>query len=276
MTESLNEVQKIIKFMKQMDVIIRTSSNATQVDRVKKDVARYQARLKELVPDYRPDRETIDQLTKRLSGAPVQSGVASEDQLVPPPGAEEGSQGASDLSVSVGDRIPEERASPHCSDPDVNFVSSVLKIVVREYWPSITEQHMKLDFTSAQERQSLRYKIDSVVRSQKTLTETIEEYATAEKADFREQLFKMKNKQIRLFLFEANDLFRDFKTLLGKLMAEIQKGGLAITNAEDRLHFDPAYEEATWLENHTIEEAIMEFFNLMDFAIKKINLPTVK
>lgn len=277
-TDLASEIDRTIKFIKQMEVIIRTSTNAAQVERVKKDMGRYQARLQELVPDYRPEKETIDQLARRIAGQtapPPPPSVRLHDEGHP---LVTGSYSASEdpVTISITDRIPEERASPHCTDPDVNFVASLLRILMREYWPAITEQHIKLDFTSSQERQALRLKIDNLVRSQKTLVETIEEYATAEKADFREQLFKMKNKQIRLYLFEANELFRDFKALLGKLIAEIQKGGTLVTNPDERLHFDPGYEEATWLENHTVREGIFEFFTLMEFAIKKINLPTMK
>lgn len=277
--DAASEVEKTVKFLKQMEVIVRTSGNQAQVDRVRKDMARYQARLRELVPDYRPEKETVDQLSRRLTGQaappPPRSAMLHDDSHASIFSDAPATTG-DPASISIADRIPEERASPHCTDPDVNFVSSLLRVLMREYWPAITEQHIKLDFTSSQERQALRLKMDNLSRSQKTLAETIEEYATAEKADFREQLFKMKNKQIRLFLFEANELFRDFKSLLAKLIGEIQKGGTLVANPDERLHFDPGYEEATWLENHTVREAIFEFFNLMDFAIKKINLPTMK
>lgn len=266
---SADEIEKLIKFLKQMEIIVRTSSNATQVERVKKDIGRYRARLKELIPDYRPEKETVDQLARRMSGTlaaerPTATTVSSPS--APEAGA----------PTSIAERIPEERASPHSTDPDVNFVASVIKILLREYWPALTEQHMRMDFTSTQERQALRFKLDNLVRSLKTLTETIEEYATAEKPDFREQLFKMKNKQSRLFLFEANDVFRDFKAFLGKHIEEMQRGGSAIKNPDDRIRFDRNYEDASWLENHTVRESVYEFFNLVDFAIKKVNLPTLK
>ncbi len=262
---SADEIEKLIKFLRQMEIIVRTSTNAAQVERVKKDIARYRARLKELVPDYRPEKETVDQLARRLTGSPAET-TAQKPVAVTEAG----------VPVEIADRIPEERASPHCTDPDVNFVASVVKVILREYWPAITEQHVRMDFTSGQERQALRFKLDNLVRSLKTLTETIEEYATAEKTDFREQLFKMKNKQSRLFLFEGNELFRDFKVFLGKQIEEMQRGGSAIKNPDERIRFDRSYEDATWLENLTVGEAVVEFYNLVDYAIKKVNLPTLK
>lgn len=266
---SVDEIEKLIKFLRQMEIIVRTSSNAAQVERVKKDISRYRARLKELIPDYRPEKETIDQLAQRISGTPAADRPVAT--AVSSPSAPEAGAPA-----DIAERIPEERASPHCTDPDVNFVASVIKILLREYWPALTEQHTRMDFTSGQERQALRFKLDNLVRSLKTLTETIEEYATAEKPDFREQLFKMKNKQSRLFLFEANDVFRDFKAYLGKHVEEMQRGGSAIKNPDDRIRFDRNLEDASWLENRTVREAVYEFFNLVDFAIKKLNLPVLK
>lgn len=56
----------------------------------------------------------------------------------------------------------------------------------------------------------------------------------------------------------------------------MQRGGSAIKNPDDRIRFDRNYEDASWLENHTVREAVYEFFNLVDFAIKKVNLPTLK
>jgi hypothetical protein len=266
---SAGEIEKLIKFIKQMEIIVRTSSNPAQVERVKKDIAKYRARLKELVPDYHPEKETVDQLARRLS-----SSTAAEDPSQAT--VNQPSKSASEVPASFAERIPEERASPHSTDPDVNFAASAIKILLREYWPALTEQHVRMDFTSSQERQALRFKVDNLVRSLKTLTETIEEYATAEKPDFREQLFKMKNKQSRLFLFEANDVFREFKGFLAKHIEGLERGGSAIKNPDETIRFDRNYEDATWLENKSVREALYDFFNFVDYVIKRMRLPTMK
>jgi len=266
---SIDEVEKIIKFLRQMEIIARTSSNPTQVERVKKDIVRYRARLRELVPDYRPEKETIDQLAERV----LRNDVTEPADSVAGPRA---NSSATDGPLTPADRIPDIKASPHCSDPDVNFMAAVLTIILKEYWPGLTEQHVRMDFTSSQERHGLRFKLDNAVRSLKTLTETIEEYAVAEKPDFREQLFKMKNKQSRLFLFECNDIFREFKTYMARLMEDMQQGGLVIKNPQDLVRFDRNYEDATWFENFTVRDLIFEFYNLLDYSIKKINLPSMK
>lgn len=266
---SAEEVEKLVKFLKQMEIVAKTSTNPTQVERVKKDIGRYRQKLGELVPDYKLGKISLDQLSKQGSVGPSESisSVSTQDFTA---------SSAQSSTSSVADLIPDERASPHSTDPDVNFATAVIRIILREYWPAVTEQHVRMDFTSSQERQAFRFKIDNVVRSLKTLTETIEEYATAEKADFREQLFKMKNKQSRLFLFEANDVFRELKSFLGKHIEELQRDGTAIKNPNDLIKFDRNYEDASWLENKTVRDAIYDFFNLVDYSIKKLNIPTLK
>ncbi|MBW7858152.1 MAG: hypothetical protein H3C43_07665 [Leptonema sp. (in: Bacteria)] len=266
---SAEEVEKLVKFLKQMEIIAKTSTNSTQVERVKKDIARYRQKLGELVPDYRLGKISLDQLSKQGSLGPSESISTASSQTSSEPVS-------GNSRSSVADLIPDERASPHCTDPDVNFAAAVIRIVLREYWPAVTEQHVRMDFTSGQERQALRFKIDNVVRSLKTLTETMEEYATAEKADFREQLFKMKNKQSRLFLFESNDVFRELKSFLGKHIEELERDGTAIKNPNDLIKFDRNYEDASWLENKSVRDAIYDFYNLVDYSIKKLNLPSLK
>jgi hypothetical protein len=65
MNTNKEEIAKLIKFIKSMQLIIKTSPNKEQVERVKKDLYKYLKKLQSYVPDFDPLKETIEQLEKR-------------------------------------------------------------------------------------------------------------------------------------------------------------------------------------------------------------------
>jgi anion-transporting ArsA/GET3 family ATPase len=265
MNTNKEEIAKLIKFIKSMQLIIRTSPNKEQVERVKKDLYKYLKKLQSYVPDFDPLKETIDQLEKRIFqdafsyDVPTQSKTTEET-----------------IEQSWDVKIPLKKASPHCNDPEINFLASALEIIQREFWPVLTEQHIQLDFTHSQERQSIRLGFDEIQRELKSLLETIEDYALAESPDFRDQLYKMKNKQIRLFLINTNEFLKKLKDFLVRLLQDLDKRGSIIKNPNDTITFNPQFEEATWLNGYSIRSALTEFVDLIQFILKKINLPDFK
>ena len=106
--------------------------------------------------------------------------------------------------------------------------------------------------------------------------ETIEEYANADKQDFREQLLKMKNKQSRVFMYEVNDNLKKMREFLQKLVKDIDFSGNVIMNKGQILRFNSRYEDATALEGRILDEGIREFFIYVEQVIEKLNLPEMK
>jgi hypothetical protein len=178
--------------------------------------------------------------------------------------------------ISWDYKIPMKKASNHCNDQEINFLFSSIDFIQKEFWPILSEQHIRLDFTYSQERQSLRFQFDELIRELNSLIETVEDYALAENPDFRDQLYKMKNKQIRLFLINANEFFKKLKDFLNRLLSELDKRTSVIKNLDDRIEFNPQFEEASLLNGYTIREALVEFIDLIQFILKKINLPDFK
>ncbi len=257
--EELSEIEKVLKYIRQMEGIIRTSPSPEQKERVKKELKKYTDRLVQLVPSVNPQRINVEGLMKDL-------GIGAA------PGSPTGAVG-SDGNMDMIGRMPVEKASVHSQDPDVNFLSTVLKLIHSEYWPAISDQHAKLDFSHGAERDAIRAQLENSMRNLRVLCETIEEYAMAEKQDFREQLMKMKNKQTRVFLFEANETFKKVREFLRKVN---ENSAVVILNGDEQIHFNSRFESATILEGRTVAQAVQEFEVFLSQCISKLNLPEFK
>ena len=264
------EVQKILKYLKNMEGIIRTSPNPDQKARVQKELAKQRARLAQIVPGLDATRMNSDQIMAELQMSAAPGGAEGAS----PAGRSGG--GGRGAGHRVLDKISIDRASANSTDPDVNFLASVFTAIQKEYWPAISEQHCELDFSHSAERDAVRSQLENVFRNMKVLLETIEEYAGAEHQDFREQLLKMKNRQTRAFIFDANDMLRKIREFMEPLMADIEANGGLITNKSAQLRFNSRFEEATMLEGRTVSDAIQEFNQLVREAIQHLNLPSLK
>ncbi|MCS7205095.1 MAG: hypothetical protein NZ853_05315 [Leptospiraceae bacterium] len=268
MNFNIEEAQKIIKYIKSMQTIIKTSTNSEQIERIKKDIAKYIKKLQAIVPDFNPAKETIQELELRLQNISNKKDISYERNLIEDVFQQE--------RISWETRIPYLKATPHSNDYELNFLYSVISLIQKEYFPAITEQQIQLDYTHSQERQVLRYQFDELLRDLQTLIETIEDYARAETPDFREQLLKMKNKQTRNFIFNSNEYLKKLRDFIAKLLIEYDKKTFVIKNPESKINFDPRFDEAKLLHGYSIRQALEEFLDLLEYTIKKINLPDFK
>lgn len=259
--EQIAEIEKILKYIEQMEGIVRTSPSKEQVMRVRKQLSQYAERLFKFMPHLNRSRISVDEIRKEI-GLSVKSDSESKKEQLP--------------RYDILAKYPIENASPHCTDPDINLLATVLKVIQREYWPIVSDQHCKMDFSHSAERDGIRKQLDSTNRGLIVLTETIEEYATAQKQDFREQLLKMKNKQTRVFLYETKDILLKALDFLNKIVKDLEIGGNVILNKTEQLKFNTRYEEATELEGRSLEDGIKEFTEYISEALKKLNLPEIK
>lgn len=265
-SDQLKEIDKILKYVKQMEGIIRTSPSREQVERVRKELKRFRDKLQEMLPG-------IDAIKLSPDDIRAQLGLAAAPQTQAPaakPQAADADQG------DILDRFPIQKASPHCTDPDVNLMSTMLLVLQKDYWPAVSEQHCKLDFSHANERDAIRHLLENAVRSLKVLAETIEEYATADKQDFREQLLKMKNKQTRIFLFETNEVMKQIREFLKKLVDDLERGGGAVMNKDETIKTNVRFEESNYLDGRQIKDAIHELEYFVGKVIERLNLPQFK
>ncbi|MBX7057249.1 MAG: hypothetical protein K1X75_04240 [Leptospirales bacterium] len=264
--EQKEEAEKLLRYLKQMEGIIRTTPNAEQKARVSREMQRYREKLGGFLAGRDVSRFTADQLRGELglgdseSAAPIATSPA----------------GRSVTDYSILQKFPVQKASPNSTDPDINLLATLWHTINDEYWPALSELHCKLDFSHSAEREALRAGLENISRNLKVLVETLEEYAGAEKPDFREQLLKMKNRQSRAFIFDSNEALKKLRDFLSKLNDDIAERGGIVINKTDRLKFNSRFEKATVLENRTLAEGLQEFLQFTVEAIEKLNLPTLK
>ncbi len=253
------EIEKLLKYVRQMEGIIRTSPSAEQKERVTKQLQQYREKLA-AVTGGRADKLNLSEIESAIGAVPGPKSNAAP----------------SGKTYNILDKYPVQQASKNSSDSDLNLMATMLAVVQREYWPVLTDMHTKLDFSFSSERDTVRTKLENAQRSLGVLIETIDEYAGAEKQDFREQLLKMKNKQTRLFLIEMNELFKTMREFLTRINQDLSSGGGVVTNKKDVLKFNPRFEEATVLEGQPLSEGLREFESFCVAAIERLNLPNFK
>ena len=260
--EHLQEIQKLQKSVTQLEKILKLSTNPMQKKRVASDIQTYKEKLKNLSPEadstgrakpsIKKEQAPID---KEPKAAPLNKPVEHESIL-------------SQFNVV--------KISPNSNEHEINMIGTLLNILDMEFIPAIMDTHVKFDYSHAAERDGVIKHMENIRRNVKVLTETIEEYAQTEKQEFREQLGRMKNKQARIFITEAYDVFKKFKEFVDGILTELESGNNVILNLDDPINFNPRFEKATLLENNSIEEALRTFDRFLDEALDNIDIPNLK
>lgn len=261
--EDIQELQKLQKMVTQLENILKISNNEEQKQRVSKDLIKYRKRILEISPEGVPEN---------LYSAPNKSEKHSE---------KEEKQQVNDTNVDtinndILSNITILKMCPHSNDNEINLLATIINIMENDYLPILGESHIKLDFSHATERDNIFKYMENIRRNMKVLTETIEEFALADKQDFKEQLGRMKNKQSRIFISEAGDLFKNYKDFLQKLVIDAEAGGTVVTNLDEKIHFNPKFERSTMFEGVEVKKAIKQFYEFTKAALSNVNLPSMK
>lgn len=256
--DQILELQKLQRLLALLEKTLASSKNDEQKKRVSKDIQKYKARILAISPDGIPD--TIHNV--------VASPILKEQNLA------EHSHLTSDSGILSNIAIM--KISPHSYDSEINFIATLIDMMETEYIPILGDSHTKFDFSHATERDNVLKHMENIRRTMKVLTETIEEYALSEKQDFKEQLGRMKNKQSRIFISEAGELFKVFRDLLEKIQKDMNSGGVVVMNLGEKIHFNPRFERATILEGRDVSYALRQFLEFTKAAIDSINIPAFK
>ena len=83
----------------------------------------------------------------------------------------------------------------------------------------------------------------------------------------------MKNKQSRVFISEASELFKSMKTFVDKILHDISEGENIINNLEEVIRFNPKTESATLLQGKKIKYALEEISTFLETALDNISIP---
>ncbi|MDX1958682.1 MAG: hypothetical protein SFU98_08925 [Leptospiraceae bacterium] len=270
--QQILELQKLQKILSQLEKIFLVSYNEDQKKRVSKDIQKYKTKILAISPEGIPDNIHLVHIEKDV---PSQS--SSNDSQ---PSYANTSETYAQKGYLTRDKVLSNlvimKISPHSHDQEINFIATLITVFESEYVPVLGDSHIKFDFSHIAERDNILKHIENIHRTMKVLTETIEEYALSEKQDFKEQLGRMKNKQSRIFIAEAGDLFKAFRDFITSILNNVEQGVGIIMNLEERIHFNSRFERATILEGKTIPDALNQFLEYIYACLENINVPGIK
>lgn len=251
--DQIVEISRIQGMIRNLEKIKKNSRNEFQLHRVSLDLEKYHRRIQEISPEGIPDN--------------IQATVVASKAL-------------KDNDPNIKNRIlaqfPIMKISPNSHDKEINQIGTIVNILDLEFMPILGDTHIKFDFAHQGERDTLFKYMENLRRNMKVLTETIEEYAAADKQEFREQLGRMKNKQSRIFISETFDIFKKIREFLESITKDLKAGNSVVMNLEEPIRFNTKYEKATLLEGKSIPDALTDFIVFIKEAMDAVNLPNMK
>lgn len=257
-SDQIVELQKLQRLLSLLERTHTAAKNDEQKKRVAKDIQKYKAKILAISPDGIPDN-----IHNAVTPKPASASTASTADHI-------------SSKTNILSNIAIMKISPHSHDAEINLIATLINVMETEYVPVLGDSHTKFDFSHATERDTVIKHLENIRRTMKVLTETIEEYALSEKQDFKEQLGRMKNKQSRIFISEAGELFKAFRDFLEKVEADMETGGVVVMNLGDKIHFNSRFERATILEGKDVGYCLRQFLEFTKAAMESVNIPTFK
>jgi hypothetical protein len=257
-SDQIVELQKLQRLLSLLGRTHATAKNDEQKKRVAKDIQKYKSKILAISPDGIPDN-----IHNAVTPKPVSASTSSTTDHI-------------SSKTNILSNIAIMKISPHSHDAEINLIATLINVMETEYVPVLGDSHTKFDFSHATERDTVIKHLENIRRTMKVLTETIEEYALSEKQDFKEQLGRMKNKQSRIFISEAGELFKAFRDFLEKVEADMETGGVVVMNLGDKIHFNSRFERATILEGKDVGYCLRQFLEFTKAAMESVNIPTFK
>jgi hypothetical protein len=245
---------KIVKSIKLLESVLRTSPDAAQRSRVKKELENLRKMLKEMYPNA------------NLSD--LEEAVFSDVMAVKHDASSE---------AKVFDHMKEVgllSISPFKDDHEVNVAISILRYFEEQLWGVIADQHTKLDFTNAGNRDSLYRKMDQCNRSIKLFAQTIADMEKPKSTDYGSQLNLMRMKQGRVFLIEICDFVKDARSFITNLVEDAEQGGNMVLNAGEKIVYAD-YEKYRTFEGQNVMDALKFIMNFVNEAFEVINVTSV-
>ena len=257
--EQITELKKYQKMLSQLEKILSVSSLDDQKKRVSKDIQKYKNKILSISPSGIPD--AIQSFSKsEVKVSKNDESESDEDSLVNP-------------SQVVFDNLVVMRMCPHSTDQEINFLSTLINLFEVEYIPVLSDAHIKFDFSHVNERNNIVKQFENIKRTMKVLIETIEEYASSDKQEFKEQMGRMKNKQSRVFISEASELFKKIKIFVDGILKNLASGENIITNHNDIIRFNPKTEPGTILAGKKVSDALKCITGFLEIALENIAVP---
>jgi hypothetical protein len=255
MEDKTKKSEDIVKSIKLLESVSKTSIDGTQKSRVKKDLKNLRSKLLELYPgsDLRD----------------IENAIYANIMTMPPKDIKSFKEYKHLKNIDV------EIYSNFKEDTETNEAASVMKFFEERIWVVISDQHTKLDFSNSGERDTLYRKLDECRRAFKSFCQTIDDIDRVRSSEYINQLNLMRVRHGRLFLFEIHQFFKDAKQFILNLIANQEAGGNMILNPDELIKYAD-YEEYSTYENWTVINALKNMLDFIDEALDLINIPNIK
>lgn len=255
MDQKKEKSEKIVKSIKVLEGVLKSSSSASQRSRVNKDITALRDMLKEMYPNT--DIQALEDAI--YSDSMVDDGKSARDIK----------------AFETLKDIELETVSSFRSDQDINLAASILKHLDNYVWGAVADQHAKLDFSNSGIRDTLYRKLDQCNRSLRMFTQTIADSDKAKSSEYGSQLQMMRQKQGRVFLFDFVEFLNDAKQFISNLVADAEFGGSMVLNADEKIVYAD-YEKYRMFDDWSVLEALKYLKKFLTEVIEFINVPDLK
>ncbi|MDY6935166.1 MAG: hypothetical protein SVZ03_13210 [Spirochaetota bacterium] len=251
--------EKIVRSIKLLEGVLKTTPNKAQKQRVKEDINKLRNNLQKLYPDA-DLRELENAIFTNIM-------TLSSDNLSDKDKSLKDYESLQDIKI--------DNTSPYREDREINEASSIMRYFEERIWGVLSDQHTKLDFSNSGERDSLYRKLDECNRAFKSFCQTLDDIEKAISQEYISQLQMMRIRQGRLFLFEIYDFFKISKHFISNLISNIENGGNMVLNPDDILEY-AEYEKFKSYEGWNILNTLKSIKQFLCEALQVINVPEIK
>ncbi|MBN2401121.1 MAG: hypothetical protein JXN64_01855 [Spirochaetes bacterium] len=255
MEKKKKKSEEIVKSIKLLESVLKTSIDAVQKTRVKKDIKNLRSKLADLYPGS--DLKEIENAVYANIMAIPRNDFKSLKHY----------KHLKNINIEIYSNYKE--------DSETNEAASIMKFFEERIWVVISDQHTKLDFSNSGERDALYRKLDECNRALKSFCQTIDDIEKIRSSEYINQLHLMRVRHGRLFLFEIHQFFKSVKQFVTNLLANQESGGNMVLNPDDLIKYAD-YEEYATYENWTVINALKNMLEFLDEALDLINIPNIK
>jgi hypothetical protein len=256
MDEKKEKAVKVVKSIKLLEGVHKTTSDPKQRARVKKDLESLRLSLQKMYPSA---------VIKELEDA-----IYSETMVA------RRNPAGTDTEAHVALRDVEfEQVSPYPSDEEINRAASIMKHFSEKVWGVISDQHTKLDFSNSGTRDALYRKLEQCGRSLELFTQTIADIGRSRSPEYSSQLQMMRIKQGRVFLFDLHEFFKETREFVAALMSDAEFGGTMVLNHDEIVSY-AEYENHHTFAGYSVIEALKRLRLFIEESLDVINLPEIK
>ncbi len=255
MQENNKKSEEIVRTIKLLESVLKTTNDETRKARVKKDLNKLRTTLKDMYPDSNL-KEIENAIYAKIQEKPVfeEKSLKSYKHL-------------KDIKIEVFSNYKE--------DAETNEAGSIMNYFQEKIWVVISDQYIKLDFSNASERDTLYRKLDECNRYFKTFCQTIEDIDRARSNEYQSQLHLMRVRHGRLFLIEIHEFFKAVKKFISTLLKSYESGGNMIMNPDSIIEY-AEYEEYPTYQGWTVLDALKSMNEFTEEALDLINIPDLK